>query len=104
MWTLLKNLLVAFLALIPPVIVDYFFVRSGQNPESIWNSSLLAFPAYAVAPFGFFWANFSHYCNESKPWRYIFPTVISIVLTIVWFYVVALPLLIGFHLAFGGSL
>lgn len=104
MWTFLKNLLVAFLALVPPVIVDYLFIRSGQNHESVWYSSWANIPAYAFAPIGFYWANLQLFLNEPKPWRHIYPAALAISLSGIWFFLIAIAVIINFHLAFGGRL
>lgn len=102
--TFLKNLLVAFLALVPPVIVDYLFVRSGQNHESIWYSSWANIVAYAFAPIGFYWANAKLFLNERKPWCHIYSAALAISLSAIWFFFIAIAVIINFHFAFGGRL
>jgi hypothetical protein len=103
MRSLLPILVVALVALAPPVVIDYFFVRSGQNHESIWYSPWLNLPAYGVAPVGFYFSTLAFFRKHSSPWRYIYPAFASGALTVLWFFL-AITVIVNFHFSFGGRL
>ena len=100
----LKNILVIVIALVPPIVVDYLYVRSGQDHGSIWSSSWVGIPSFALAPLGFYWANFSLFCNSAKPWRYLYLVAIAISLSVIWYLVIAIAVILNLHLVFGGHL
>ena len=103
MRTPLQILVVAVAAFVPPVAIDYFFVRSGQDHQSIWYSAWLGIPAYAIAPIGFYLATLKHFRQKQTPWRYIYPAMASGALSVFWFFL-AIMVVVNLHLAFGGHL
>jgi hypothetical protein len=84
-------------------MVDYLFVQSGQDQNSVWYSSWLAFPVYGLAPLGFYWACFAPFQGRPNPWRYLYPAMVAIPLSGVWF-MVAISIVVNFHFALGGSI
>lgn len=104
MRAILKNTLVVFLALVPPVFVDYLYIRSGQSHDSTWYSMGVGVASYALAPLGFYWANSTLFCNQAKPWRYFYPAAMAVSLSVIWYFVIAIAVIINLHLAFGGHL
>jgi hypothetical protein len=103
MRALLLTVAVALGALVPPVVIDYFFVRSGQNPDSIWHSPWLNLAAYGIAPFGFYFSTLALFRRSNIPWRYIYPAFASGALTVLWLFM-AITVVVNFHFSFGGRL
>jgi hypothetical protein len=101
MRTPIQILVVGVAAFVPPVIITYFFVRSGQDPQSIWCSAWLNIPAYAIAPIGIYLLTLKHLRQKQTPWRYIYPAMAAGALSVFWFFL-AITIVVYFHFAFGG--
>src|SRR5688572_26026058 len=94
-----RNFVVVMVALVPIAVIDYFFVKSGQDHSSIWWSPWINYPALSLAPLGFFWANWAPVRNSkvallqgAAVWhRALLVAVLAIALSVVWFYFVAFP-------------
>jgi hypothetical protein len=99
-----KNLLVAVGALVPLLVIDYFFVRSGQNPNSIWTSQWLSVPSLLVAPVGFFWANWGLVGSSPKMSQVLALVVLAIIASAMWFLLLAGTVVGNFHIAMGGRI
>jgi hypothetical protein len=110
MRTSLRNTVVVIGALVPLAVIDYFYVRSGQDNDSIWWSPWVNWPALLVAPAGFFWANWP--ALSKAHWAARFPlsgrvalnVALAAVVAVVWFYVVAFTVIGNLHIALGGRL
>lgn len=104
MRTFARNVLVALLALIPITALDYLYVRSGQNPNSIWFSAWLNVPALLVAPVGFFWANKQLWGTAPRPKQIFAVAVLALCASGAWFLLLAWWVVANFHIAIGGWL
>jgi len=93
-------------ALFPLAIIDYLYVRSGQNNNSIWWSPWVNWPAILLVPIGFFWANWPAISKAPLPLsgRIALNVVFAVVIAVVWFFVMVPTILLPFHIGFGGWL
>ncbi len=94
---------VAILGLVIWIAVDYMFVKSGQDLESIWYSSWINVAVFLVAPTGFYILNYNALSEQSVIVRHILSLLISCALAGLWF-LVAFFIVANFHLSIGGSL
>ena len=110
MRTALRNMAVVVAALIPLAVIDYFYVKSGQDPSSFWGSRWLNWPALMVAPAGFFWANWPAIASAERlahitpEGRIGITALLALLAAVMWFFVVAFTVIGNLHISLGGTL
>jgi hypothetical protein len=99
---LIATILVGIATMVPIVIADYFFVRSGQDTSSVWFSPWLVGPLWALGPIGLFLVN-CRFVRTDAPNRYLYAARWALGLGVIWF-VIAFYVHMGFHFSFGGRI
>ncbi|MCU7960405.1 MAG: hypothetical protein KZQ58_10495 [gamma proteobacterium symbiont of Bathyaustriella thionipta] len=85
------------------LFIEFMFVRSGQNHSSIWSSGWLVYTLFAIVPATLYFIFLPAFKHKSAAGQYLLPLVISALLTSLWL-LIALPIVINFHLYIGGTL
>lgn len=100
---LLFNCIVFAGSIVPFCITDYFFVRSGQNHESIWFSNWLGFVLYSIPAIGFFVVNWQRAQLFTGRLRWIYSIGMTAIIGFLWLRL--LPwIILPFHIQIGGKL
>ncbi len=99
----IQNIVIALLGLFALLFIDYMFVKSGQDHNSIWYSSWVNYLALAIVPVGFYVVNYFALSHKTAIAKYTLSFVISGLFTGIWF-LVAFTIVANFHLYMGGTL
>lgn len=99
-----RNILVAILALIPIAVSTYFYVRTGQDRDSPWNSSWVAGIEILIAFAGFFWANWPLYNHLSRGKRILATSGVAFCVYLLWGLLIATTVVVNLTTSLGGRL
>lgn len=96
-----NNALVAIGALVPLLALDYISVRLGHNPAWLrWLGGAALF----VPPLGFFWASWP-LAGPAPNIKQVFAlTMLALLVSVLWFLLMAWMVIGNFHMAIGGRL
>jgi len=100
MGIVVKNFFVASVALGMWLLIDYMYVKSGQNDESMCPDAL-GYLLLILTPVGFYMVNQSFFRDRNDPSRHLYPILLAGAFTIVWF-VVSFIIVTNFHFLIGG--
>jgi len=82
---------------------DFMYIRSGQNYNSVWSSDWFLYPLFTTLPASLYVICFNSLKHKPSAQRSFLSFIISGVLTFFWF-LIAIPLVVNFHLFAGGTL
>ena len=100
---IIDNLLFGAIMMIPFILMDYLWVKSGQHLDSIWNNRIIQSLLLFSVLFGLFIIN-KRYNNKIKePLKLIVPLLIAIGVTAIWAFL-GLTILVNFHNSIGGTI
>jgi hypothetical protein len=96
-----NNALVAIGALVPLLALDYLSVRLGHNPGWLrWLGGAVLF----VPPVGFFWASWP-LVGSTPNLKQVFALIMfALLVSVLWFLLLAWAVIGNFHMAIGDRL
>ena len=100
---IVENLIFGAIMMIPFIVMDLLWVKSGQHLNSIWNNRIIQSLLLLLVPVGLFIINKRYNDKIKEPLKLVVPLLIAIAVTAIWAFL-GLTILVNFHNSIGGTI
>ena len=100
---IVETLLFGAIMMIPFIVMDFLWVKSGQHLNSIWNNRIIQSLLLLSVPVGLFIINKRYNEKITEPLKLVVPLLIAIGVTAIWAFL-GLTILVNFHNSIGGTI
>ena len=100
---IIENLIFGSIMMIPFIVMDFLWVKSGQHLNSIWNNRIIQTLLLLSVPVGLFIINKRYNDRITEPLKLVVPFLIAIGVAAIWAFL-GLTVLVNFHNSIGGTI
>jgi hypothetical protein len=100
---IIENLIFGAIMMIPFILMDFLWVKSGQHLNSIWNNRVIQTLLLLSVPAGLFIINKRYNDRIKEPLKLVVPFLIAIGVAAIWAFL-GLTVLVNFHNSIGGTI